>query len=224
MENKPWEKQNNTKDWKKRHLKVSLISFSFALPFPCLRESQCKQLRNSYINSFPKMGSTETITQFWKKRKIALHGWRKVSKYVVTVSVEWAPVRRYCGMRSLYARKQPSLLYFGFVFFVNLVPRTFPLAFELRREILGTFGKASDKIQPNIVDFGWMEKSTRWHTKLFLAMPWGSLSFRLHHQGLERDLECYLRLLFLCTKHENGINPRHRLRSIGRRSDTFRSS
>ena len=49
------------------------------------------------------------------------------------------------------------------------------LAFPVPR----TFGKA--KIHPNFVDFVWMEKSTRWHTKLFLAMPLGSLSFCLRH-------------------------------------------
>ena len=59
-------------------------------------------------------------------------------------------------------------------------------------------------------------------------MPLGSLSFCLHHQGLERDLEdlgCFLQLLFLCTKHKNGINRRYRVRSIGHHlRDTFRSS
>ena len=150
-----------------------------------------------------------------------MYGWRKVSKYVVIVGVERASVRGYCGMRSLYARKQPSVLYFG-VFYFNVIHRTSPFAFELRREVLGTFWKACDKTYPNIVDFGWMEKSTLWHTKLFLGMPLGSLSFSLHHQALERyleDLGCFLQLLFSCTKHENGINPWCSVRSIGRRSE-----
>ena len=63
----------------------------------------------------------------------------------LTVGVEWDPVRGYGGMGPLYARKQRSLLYFGFVFYLNLVPRTFPLAFELQREVMGTFDGPSDK-------------------------------------------------------------------------------
>ena len=67
------------------------------------------------------------------------------------VGVEWAPVCSYCGMRSLYARKQLFLLYFSFVFYFNLVPRTSPSAFEMQQ---GSFGKAFDKIHTIIVDFG----------------------------------------------------------------------
>ena len=66
-----------------------------------------------------------------KRKKIALHSSRKVSKYRVIVCVEWALVRGYCGMRSLHTRKQPTLHYLGFVFYFNLVPRTSPLAFEM---------------------------------------------------------------------------------------------
>ena len=48
-------------------------------------------------------------------------------------------------------------IYFGFLLHFNLVNRTSPLAFELQPEILGSFGKALDKIHPNTVDFGWTE-------------------------------------------------------------------
>ena len=52
-------------------------------------------------------------------------------------------------------------IYFGFVSYLNLVTRISPLAFEMQPEVLESFRKALDKIHPNSVDFGWMEKSTR---------------------------------------------------------------
>ena len=93
------------------------------------------------------MNTTETKTQL--KKKIALHGSRKVFKYVVIKGVEWASICSCWRMRSLYVRKQPALLCFEFNF--NLVPRSSPLAFERQREVPGTVGKASDKFYPNIV-------------------------------------------------------------------------
>ena len=54
-------------------------------------------------------------------------------------------------------------------------------------------------------------------------MPFnGSLSFCLRHQSLERDLEDqerFLQSFFLCTKHEDGINRRYRMYSIGLRPE-----
>ena len=124
----------------------------------CFRESQCKQIRNSFISSFPKMGSTEIITQF-EKRRDGLACFKE--RIQICCHSEWASVCGYCGMRSLYARKQPSATLFLCVLYFNVVTRTCPLAFEMQPEVLGSFGKALDKIPPNVVDFGWMEKSTR---------------------------------------------------------------
>ena len=103
-----------------------------------------------------------------------MHGSRKVSKKVYGFSL-----RLLRDEIASHAETTISTLFWFCVLLFNLVPRTSPLAFEMHREVPGTFGKA--KIHPNIVDFGWMEKSTRWHTKLFLAMPLGSLSFCLRH-------------------------------------------
>ena len=135
------------------------LSYFFSFTSHCFRESHCKQIRNSFINSFPKMGSTEIITQFEKKKEMALF-FLKESIQICCHS-EWASVCGYCGMRSLYARKQPSASLFFCVLYFNVVPRTCPLAFEMQPEVLGTFRKALDKIHPNIVDFVWLEKSTR---------------------------------------------------------------
>ena len=52
-------------------------------------------------------------------------------------------------------------IYFGFVLYFNLVTRISPLAFEMQPEVLGSFGKALDKIHLNIVDFGSLKKRTR---------------------------------------------------------------
>ena len=122
----------------------------------CFRESQCKQ----FISSFPKMGSTEIITKFEKKKKRDGLACFKESIQICCHS-EWASVCGYCWMRSLYARKQPSASLFFCVLYFNVVPMTCPLAFEMLSEVLESFGKAFDKIPPNVVDFGWMEKSTR---------------------------------------------------------------
>ena len=86
---------------------------------------------------------------------------RKVSNYVVFVGVEWASVCSYCGMRSFYARKQPSATHFGLVLYFNLVTRTSPLSFGMSRRSWDPFVKALNKIHPNSVDFRWMAKSTR---------------------------------------------------------------
>ena len=45
------------------------------------------------------------------------------------------------------------------------------------------------------------------------------LTMYLPHQGLEHDLGCFFQLLFLCSKHENGIGPRYRVPSMARRSE-----
>ena len=45
-----------------------------------------------------------------------------------------------------------ELLYF------DIVTTTSPLAFEMQPEVLGSFGKALDKIHRNIVDFGWIRR------------------------------------------------------------------
>ena len=105
-----------------------------------------------------------------------MHGSRKVSKKVYGFSL-----RLLRDEIASHAETTISTLFWFCVLLFNLVPRTSPLAFEMHREVPGTLGKA--KIHPNIVDFGWMEKSTRWRTKLFLAMPLGSLSFCLRHHS-----------------------------------------
>ena len=66
-------KQTDKKAWNERHSssEVSLNSVSFIPLFPCFRESQCKQIGNSYISSFPKLSSTETITQLKIKDSLA---------------------------------------------------------------------------------------------------------------------------------------------------------
>ena len=129
-------------------------------------------------------------------------------------------------MRSPYARKQPSLLYFGFVLY--LVTRTSPLAFEMQAEVLGSFGKCLDKIHQILLTLvGWRKVPDDTPSSSWLLMPFnGSLSFCLHHQGLERDLEdlgCFFRF-FSCVL--NGINRKDKVWSIGRQSsrETFRSS
>ena len=136
------------------------------------------------------MGSNEGITQFEKKKK-ALHGWRKLSKCAVIVGVEGDFSLQLLRDEIAFNTRGNNHLYFIVVLF-SLQPssQASPLAFEMQREVLGTFG-----IHPNIADFGLMEKSIWWHTKLFLAISLGSLSFSLHHQLLERDLEnlgCFL--------------------------------
>ena len=171
------------------------------------------------------MGSTEIIKQFEKKKKDGLACFKESIQ--VCCDSERASIYGYCGIRLLYARKKSSATLLWFC--LTLQPRSqdLPLAFEMQPEVLGSFGRAFDKIPPNIVDFGWMEKSTRWHSKLFLSMFFNdSLSFCLHHQGLERDLEdlgCFFRF-FSCVL--NGINRKDKVWSIGRQSsrETFRSS
>ena len=60
-----WKTRFETKDTQK-----SLISFSSTFPFPCFRESQCKEIRNSsYKNSFAQNGLYRDDNTIWKKGK-----------------------------------------------------------------------------------------------------------------------------------------------------------
>ena len=123
-------------------------------------------------------------------------------------------------------RAETTVRYFILVLSYTLTSFPEPLPQRLRcsGRSLEPSGKLPIKsIQILLIFVGWMT-----HSKLFLAMPLnGSLSFCLHHQGLERNLEdlgCFFQLLFLCI---NGINRRDtEVWSISSRScrETFRSS
>ena len=113
------------KVWKERHSELSLISFLFT--FQCFRETQYKQIRNWFISSFPKMtkmGSTEIITQFEKKNRDGLVCFKESIQ--ICCHSEWASIYGYCGMRSLYARKQPSATLFWNCYTSISLPRPLP--------------------------------------------------------------------------------------------------
>ena len=98
------------------------------------------------------MGSNETITQFGKR--IALFEGKnpKLIYLVVTVAVEWlcSSSRLLQNEIALHAETTISTLFW---FCVLLQPRFKDLP-ALRQEALGTLGKAPNKIEKNVVDFG----------------------------------------------------------------------
>ena len=110
--------------------KSLLLLFHSPFPSPGLEShAQCKQIRNSFISSFPKIASTEIITQL-KKIEMALYVSSKVSKYVVIVNGFSLRLLR----DEIALRHETTLhyfIYFGFVLYFSLVTRTSPLAFEM---------------------------------------------------------------------------------------------
>ena len=142
VENNPWEKKKKTRKTKfeRKDIQKSLL-FLFYSPSSIL-ESQYKQIRNLFISSFPKMtkmGSTEIITQFEKKNRDGLVCFKESIE--ICCHSEWASIYGYCGMRSLYARKQPSATLFWNCYTSTSLPRPLPYHLRCSRRSWDPLGK-----------------------------------------------------------------------------------
>ena len=158
VENKLWEKQTDKKAWNERHSEVYLISLSDS-PSPVLNSHSISKLETYTWVASPKWALPRYNTIWEKKKKDSL-AWLKESIQVCCLC------RRRMGFRLQPLRDEIALraeTTTSTLFWVQLQPRSQDLSVSVWDAAggPGVLGKASDKIHRNIVDFGWMEKSTR---------------------------------------------------------------